>query len=208
VLKREDSTVLKLKKIQFEAPEKTLATFDVCHTRYGADGRVLTLAESLVLESQRREGPVLAKLVIEDCVGNTADEALDTMAAWLERLASAIRNRGPAVPVLLSYPEPVHESEYETRDVEKTVIKAYDSGALDAEMLGMLLRSAAGACAAHCNRNDLPVAADGKNFMDVVLSVGDPDAYATIHLESDADEREELTVYRFKEFVRTQYAWN
>jgi hypothetical protein len=44
--------------------------------------------------------------------------------------------------------------------------------------------------------------------MDVVLSVGDPDAYATIHLESDADEREELTVYRFKEFVRTQYAWN
>jgi hypothetical protein len=200
--------VLKLKNIQFEAPEKTVATFDVCHTRYGPDGRVLTLTESLVLESQGLEGPVLAKLVINDCVGQTADDALDTLAGWLERLAASIRNRGPAAPVLLTYPEPIRESEYETREVEQTVIKAYNAGALDMEMLGMLLRTASGAGASHCNRNDLPTAADGKDFMEVVLSVAAADVYATILAEPDADDREELKVHHFKDVVRTRYAWN
>jgi hypothetical protein len=98
--------VLELKSLSVKDGGFIEAAYNATHTTPGRSGTCLDL-EVCVVQNQR-----MCKTWVE-VRGmrpelNTLDtgEALDKLAEWAERLAIALRSRGPATPVALSYFEP------------------------------------------------------------------------------------------------------
>lgn len=90
---------LELKSVNVISRGELRAEYELTHSTPGREGT--TLEEPLVLRISPG-GHTLCTLHIDDCKGDTTNEALDRMAIWLRRLADGIENRGTLVQIPLS----------------------------------------------------------------------------------------------------------
>ncbi|MBC8742885.1 hypothetical protein F6X40_41210 [Paraburkholderia sp. UCT31] len=70
-------------------------------------GSILELPVTLIHDLKLSPGKTRFRAVMEETVTGDAEAALDKLADWAERLAIAIRHRGPATAVVPSFPSPV-----------------------------------------------------------------------------------------------------
>ncbi len=87
-------------------------TYDASHSTPGRAGTCLEL--DISISQHQRMGKTWAEVTLRPEL-NTLDagEALDKLADWAERLAIALRNRGPVTPVAVAFNDPQRPPEPE-----------------------------------------------------------------------------------------------
>ena len=102
--------MLTLKAAKLSDDQVLTAAYEAAHTRPGHDGTTLRL--DVVVDRHLGFGRVTARATLVPCIeGGTTEEALDKLADWAERLAIAIRHRGPASVLVPTFETPSSPAE-------------------------------------------------------------------------------------------------
>ena len=194
--------MLHLKSLSVEDRELKVV-YEAVHSRGGR-----TLTENIVVQQCRHSGQAKASLSLRDCGADSADEALDRMADWCERIAKAIRGRGESSVAVLQYAAPNREDDVETERLEKLIFSIHESGSLTLEMVKA-------ACPpkrdvySFWDRSHSIKASDGRDMADIVIALVRPEIIEQIgELEKqDEDRAYDLKKYTYFEVARDVFGW-
>lgn len=97
--------MLELKGLRVKEGGFVETAYNATHTTPGRAGTCLEL--DVVLSQNQRMGKTWVEVTLRPELKTlNTDEALDKLAEWAERLAIALRHRGPATPVAMAFNDP------------------------------------------------------------------------------------------------------
>lgn len=183
--------MLKLKTGKFDEHHLTVV-YEVTHTRGGRNPT--TLRQDIEIQQHLDRPMASAALRILDCEAPTAEEALDRMADWCERIAKAIRGRGEPRLAVLQYPMARRIDDIDAERIMRLILRMHDTGGVTLDML----RDACPArdiAHAFWERAHAFKAADGRDFAEVVIGLAQPEHAAEIR---DVASRDDDAAYDMK----------
>lgn len=167
-----------------------------------------TVTQGLTVTEHRKWAGFEAKLSFDKCAGESAEEALDRLANWCEQIGQAIRNRGPASPLVAQYTQPINQDALETDRIERLVMGLWASGVRAPELFVEACGSRRRA-ATFWERGFALKAAGDFTVADVLIDVFRPGRRAELLAlqTSDEDSAYEQAREDFYEIARGQLAW-
>lgn len=97
--------MLELKGLRVKDGGFIETSYNVTHTTPGRSGTCLEL--DVCVSQNQRMGKTWVEVTLRPELSTlSTDDALDKLAEWAERLAIALRHRGPATPVAVAFDTP------------------------------------------------------------------------------------------------------
>jgi Asp-tRNA(Asn)/Glu-tRNA(Gln) amidotransferase C subunit len=194
--------MLHLKSLNVEEHELKVV-YEAVHSRNGR-----TLTEDIIVQQLRHNGQAKASLSLKNCEAKSVEDALDRMANWCERIASAIRGRGENSVAALQFVAPVREDDVETERLEKLIFSIHESGSLTLEMVKAACPPKRGVYG-FWDRSHSIKATDGRDMADIVIALVRPEIHEKIReLEKlDEDSAYDLKKHTYFEVAKEVLGW-